>query len=119
MDLLNCLLDMSLNAFGKSGGIPTTASGVSLLGSLLYAQYENEAPDVWDLFMGGMDLEEAMLAPDIYMADKLDMTLEEFQAFQDSKHYEPSLDEVARWKENHPDPLDVLVDSVMERTKGQ
>ncbi len=118
MDFLSSILEFGLNAFGKSGGIPTTASGVSLLGSLLYQQYNDEGHQIWwDTFME-QGYEAGEKAYYEYMADKLDMTPDEFREFRDS-HYKGSLDEVARWKENHPDPMDVLVDMVMERTGGK
>lgn len=115
MDILTSIIDLALNAFGKSGGIPAPASGATLIGTLLYAQYHNSAPDAWDLFMGGLDLESSLQAYNIHMADKLDMTPDEFQEFHDS-NYGRSLDEVYRWKKNHPDPMDVLIDLVMEQT---
>lgn len=118
MDFLSSILEFGLNAFGKSGGIPTTASGVSLLGSLLYGQYADEGRKIWwDTFME-QGYETGERAYHEYMAEKLDMTPDEFREFRDS-HYEGSLDEVARWKENHPDPMDVLVDMVMEQTGGK
>ncbi len=118
MDFLSSLLDFGLNVFGKSGGIPTTASGVSLLGSLLYAQYAKEARQIlWDTFLDD-SLEAGERAYNEYMAEKLDMTPEEFQEFHDS-NYKESLDEVARWKKDHPDPMDILVDMVMEQTRGK
>ena len=118
MDFLSSIFEFGLNAFGKSGGIPTTASGVSLLGSLLYGQYSDEGLKIWwDTFME-QGYEAGEKAYHEYMADKLDMTPDEFLEFRDSG-YERSLDEVARWKKNHPDPMDVLVDMVMERTRGK
>ena len=118
MDFLSSILDFSLNAFGKSGGIPTTASGVSLLGSLIYAQYADEARQIWwDTFLE-QSMEAGQKAYNEHMADRLDMTPEEFQEFRDS-NYQESLDEVIRWKKNHPDPMDVLVDIGMEQTKGK
>ena len=128
MDWLNSLLEFGLNAFGKSGGIPTTASGVSLLGSLLYGHYADEGRKIWwDTFMEkGWD--EGERAYHEYMAEKLDMTPDEFKDFFEDtmkdeftgrSRYERSLDEVARWKQDHPDPMDVLVDMVMEQTGGK
>jgi len=119
MDFLSGIFEFGLNAFGKSGGIPTTASGVSLLGSLLYGQYADEGRKIWwDTFMEqGWDAGER--AYHEYMADKLDMTPDEFRDFFEDSRYERSLDEVARWKKNHPDPLDVLVDMIMEQTGGK
>ena len=118
MDFLSSLIDFGLNAFGKSGGIPAPASGITLIGSLLYQQYENELPSVFDIFMGGADLDASYQIQQDMMAEKLDMTPNEFQEFLDS-NYQHSLDEVARWKHNHPDPMEVLVDMVMERTGGK
>ncbi|MCJ7582916.1 MAG: hypothetical protein MUP98_20560 [Candidatus Aminicenantes bacterium] len=118
MDFISSILDLALNAFGKSGGIPAPASGSSLIGTLLYLQYSKEAPDVWDLFMGGLDLESSRQSYNVHMADKLDMTPDEFLEFRESD-YGRSLDEVNRWKKNHPDPMDVLIDIVMEQTKGK
>lgn len=119
MDLLNSILEMGFNAFGKSGGIPTTASGVSLLGSLLYDQYADEARQIlWDTFMSD-SLEAGYRAYDEYMAEKLDMTPEEFKDFSEDPRYKRSLDEVERWKQDHPDPMEVLIDMVMGRTGGQ
>ena len=119
MDFLSSILEFGLNAFGKSGGIPTTASGVSLLGSLLYGQYADEGRKIWwDTFME-QGYETGEKAYHEYMAEKLDMTPDEFRDFHEDSRYEGSLDEVARWKKNHPDPMDVLVDMVMEQTGGK
>ena len=119
MSILHDLLEFGLDLFNKAGGAPSAASGATLIGTLLYNQYNNESWEIfWDTLISD-GWEKAEEAQRNYMAEKLDMTPQEFEQFKEDPRADRSLDGAEEWKRAHPDPMDVLVDMVMGRTGGR